>query len=257
MSALCLPPELVQSANSGQLSHAYILAGPDPEGRERAGRALAAAYLCAAPEGRPCGECKGCHKVEKDVHPDVIWVSPEPGKDLTVDQVRDLRSDVYIRPNEASAKVYLLKDAQRMNANAQNAFLKVLEDGPAYAAFLLLADNAQALLPTIRSRCETVRLNAPAPADPDLERRAGELAGLLLSGDRWGMVNWCVPYERGGREEVLALWKATRKALLTYRDRNTTARAVRLASTLEEITAAAAQNANLGALWGWLWAAVQ
>ena len=84
-------------------------------------------------------------------------------------QVRALRADAYIRPNEAERKVYILENAQTMNASAQNAMLKLLEEGPAYAAFLLLTDNAAALLPTVRSRCE----HLPSPPSPSGRRSSG------------------------------------------------------------------------------------
>ena len=77
-------------------------------------------------------------------------------------QIRALRADAYIRPNEAGRKVYLLERAHTMNPSAQNAMLKLLEEGPPYAAFLLLTENAAALLPTVRSRCETLTLS-PVP----------------------------------------------------------------------------------------------
>ena len=85
------------------------------------------------------------------------------GKPISVDQVRALRSDAYIRPNEGERKVYILEGADRMNASAQNAMLKLLEEGPAYAAFLLLAENAGGVLETVRSRCETLTLDPVAP----------------------------------------------------------------------------------------------
>ena len=84
-----------------------------------------------------------------------------------MDQVRALRTDAYVRPNEAERKVYLLERADRMNASAQNAMLKLLEDGPAYAVFFLLAENGSALLPTVRSRCETLELAPVSPAQAE------------------------------------------------------------------------------------------
>lgn len=255
MSTLAIPPALERRAAEGQLAHAYLLAGAEDETLERAARSLAAAYLCQETGHRPCGACRDCRKVERGVHPDVTAIEPEEGKELKVDQIRDLRTDAYIRPNEGQRKVYIIKRAYRMNPSAQNAFLKVLEEGPAYAAFLLLAPNDAALLPTIRSRCETVRVESQGASDPELERAAGELAGLLLGGGGWRLVSWCAPYEKAKRDEVIPLWEATRQALITYRRADNTAKAVTLALTLEELCAAARQNVNVGILWGRLWAA--
>lgn len=254
MSAALIPPALAARAAAGELAHAYILTGAEDEALWEAARALAAAYLCQGGHP-PCGECKDCRKAERGVHPDVVVVEPEEGKELKVDQIRALRTDAYIRPNEAARKVYILRRCERMNTSAQNAFLKVLEEGPAYAAFLLLTPNDAALLPTIRSRCETVRVESQGQTDQALERAAGELAGLLLGGASWRLVSWCAPYEKAKRDEVVPLWDATRRALLTYRRADNTAKAVELARTLEQMCAAVEQNVNVGVLWGRLWAA--
>ena len=155
-----------QSRGRG-LSHAYLITGPAGSGKRTLAGLLAAAMVCSAPDGRPCGGCPACRKAAGGIHPDIVTVAGEDGKALTVAQVRRMRADAYIRPNEAERKVYILPDAQRMNASAQNAMLKLLEEGPPYAAFLLLAEAAGELLPTVRSRCEVLAL---APVD----RREGE-----------------------------------------------------------------------------------
>ena len=151
------------------LSHAYILSGPPGSGRHTLARLLAAAMVCTAPPAeRPCGRCAACRKVNEEIHPDVITLAGAgENKPISVDQVRALRADAYIRPNEGARKVYLIQNAGTMNASAQNAMLKLLEEGPPYAAFLLLAESEDELLPTVRSRCEVLRL---APVD----RREGE-----------------------------------------------------------------------------------
>lgn len=142
------------------LSHAYMISGSPGSGRRTLAGILAAALVCSAPEGisRPCLRCPGCRKAVSGIHPDVIRVGDD-GKDISVAQVRALRADAYIRPNEAERKVYILENAQSMNSSAQNAMLKLLEEGPGYAAFLLITDNAAALLSTVRSRCESLSLS--------------------------------------------------------------------------------------------------
>lgn len=181
----------LQTARRG-LSHAYILSGPPGSGRHTLARLLAAAFVCSGEGERPCLACPGCRKAMGGIHPDIICTG-EDGKDISVSQIRALRADAYIRPNEADRKVYLLENAHGMNDSAQNAMLKLLEDGPAYAAFLLITDNAAALLPTVRSRCEILAL-APVsleqaeqflahryPALPEAEIHAAALRceGLL------------------------------------------------------------------------------
>lgn len=155
-----LKEQLVQRVTGRGLSHAYILAGPIGSGRHTLARILSQAMVCTAPEGRrPCGICPQCRKAAGGTHPDVISVvGPGEGKPITVDQIRAVRSDAHIRPNEGARKVYLLENADQMNASAQNAMLKLLEEGPAYAAFLLFAENPGGLLETVRSRCEELEL---------------------------------------------------------------------------------------------------
>jgi len=165
------------------LSHAYLITGGSRESRREFAQRLTAAYLCEG-EHPPCGACRHCRKVEAKIHPDVSWVElPADKREITADQARSLRSDAYIRPNEGRRKVYLIDPADSMNAVAQNALLKVLEEGPSYAAFLLLAEQPGPMLETIRSRCETLALPPEeTPPDPALLERAELLARLLLTG---------------------------------------------------------------------------
>ena len=193
----------LQTARRG-LSHAYILSGPAGSGKHTLARLLAAALVCTGPEQRPCLACPGCRKAMGGIHPDVIWTGGD-GKDITVAQIRSLRTDAYIRPNEAERKVYILENAHTMNQSAQNAMLKLLEEGPAYAAFLLLAENAAALLPTVRSRCETLTLSpvTPQQAEDYLARRwperpKAEIRAAALSCE--GLLGRAVAALEGGGE---------------------------------------------------------
>ena len=162
-----LKEQLTGQEDGRGLAHAYILSGPVGSGRHTLARLLAAAMVCtAAPEKKPCGQCGPCRKVRDNIHPDVKLISgPGDGKPISVDQVRALRTDAYIRPNEGERKVYLLERAEQMNPSAQNAMLKLLEEGPSYAAFLLLAENSAALLQTVRSRCEELVLTPVSPLE--------------------------------------------------------------------------------------------
>lgn len=193
------------------LSHAYLITGGREESRGAFALRLAAAYLCEG-ERPPCGRCRPCRKVAAGVHPDLIRVTlPEDKREITVDQARALRTDAYIRPNEGKRKVYLIDPADSMNAMAQNALLKVLEEGPQYAAFLLVAGEPGRLLETIRSRCELLTLPPEEEApDPDRQRKAQELADLLLCGDELAVAEGFVALEQkklksGELAELLAL----------------------------------------------------
>lgn len=181
------------------LSHAYLITGGNPDSRAALADRLTAAYLCVG-EHPPCGQCRPCRKVSANIHPDVSrTVTPPDKQEITVEQIRALRSDAYIRPNEGKRKVYCIDPADAMNPSAQNALLKVLEEGPAYAAFLLLADRPGLLLDTVRSRCELLTLPPEAAApDPVQLEQAKELARLFLTGDELSMIRHCAKLELSG-----------------------------------------------------------
>ena len=148
------------------LSHAYLISGPAGSGKRTLARLLAAAMVCTGQGEKPCGHCAACKKALGGIHPDVIQVGSD-GKPITVGQAREARADAYVRPNEGSRKVYVFHNAQDMNPSAQNALLKLLEEGPAYAAFLLLTENPGAVLTTIRSRCEGLSLTPVSQAEAE------------------------------------------------------------------------------------------
>ena len=139
--------------DDSRLSHAYIAGGGDAE-------RLTAVAICGAAEGtKPCMSCEHCRKLSGGIHPDVIYVGRlQKKREILVEQIREIKRDVILLPNEAERKVYVVNAADTMNISAQNAFLQMLEEPPSYAVFILVTENPTALLPTIRSRC--VRLGA-------------------------------------------------------------------------------------------------
>ena len=136
------------SFDSGRLSHSYITDTAFAD-------TLAATVVCSTRTGSgPCGKCIHCDKALRGIHPDIIRVGKLENKTIIgVDQIRELKKDVYIVPNEAEQKAYVVKDADTMNINAQNAFLQILEEPPAHVVFILSTSNPAALLRTVRSRC--------------------------------------------------------------------------------------------------------
>ena len=242
------------------LSHAYIISGPHGSGRHNLARQLTAAMLCTSREEKPCGHCGPCLKVNKGIHPDVAVVAgPGEGKPITVDQVRQLRADAYIRPNEGERKVYLLEEADQMNPSAQNAMLKLLEEGPAYAAFLLIANNPGGLLQTVRSRCEELALapaEEPEQEETDQERQtlAKKLADALENAGELELLEAAMALDsKRGREELSTLL-STLEGELGDRaarggDRRRLLKAAELAGELKN---AVRLNVNGGQLSGWL-----
>ena len=158
-----LEMNLRRSIGAGHISHFYLISGAEGSGKHTLAQLLAAAILCQG-EDKPCMHCRPCRKVMENVHPDFITVDDPEKKTVPVDLIRQARADMYIQPNESEHKIYLFPRAQDMGLPGQNALLKVLEEPPAYGVFILLADNPNKLLPTVRSRCTELRL-LPLPHD--------------------------------------------------------------------------------------------
>ena len=156
-----LRENLSRSIQNGHISHFYLISGPAGSGRHTLARLLAAAILCRG-NGKPCLGCDPCRKVMESSHPDFITIDDPEKKNVPVDLIREARADIYIQPNEADYKIYLFPRAQDMLPPAQNALLKVLEEPPKYGIFILLTDNPERLLPTVRSRCTELALQ-PLP----------------------------------------------------------------------------------------------
>ena len=166
------------SASSRPLSHAYLLIA-EPDAGYAEARVIAQTMVCSAPEGapRPCGLCRDCRKAEKGIHPDILTIERltddkgKPKREIYVDQIRDIVADSVVMPNEAERKVYILRSADCMNAAAQNALLKILEEPPRFVSFILVAAAAAPLLETVRSRCVTLHRTGE-DAVPAAEARA-------------------------------------------------------------------------------------
>ncbi|MGN1025891.1 MAG: ATP-binding protein [Faecousia sp.] len=158
-----LKDNLARSLRRGHISHFYLISGPAGSGRHTLARLLAAAILCREPDA-PCLKCRVCRKVLDGNHPDFITVDDPEKKTVPVDLIRQARADIFVRPNESDHKIYLFPRAQDMGLPGQNALLKVLEEPPEYGVFLLITDNPERLLPTVRSRCVELELQ-PLPED--------------------------------------------------------------------------------------------
>ena len=183
--------EALASLPPSGLGSAVLLDGPAGIGKRTAAADLAAGLVCPAENG-PCGVCPSCKRAAAASHPDLIWLKePEPGKGVKLEQVRDLRAQSFLRPSEAPFKVFVIPQADKLNIPSQNALLKVLEE-PASSVFVLLCENREAMLQTVRSRCKTFRLTplsqpellqalsarSDAPAE-ELRAAAAQADGLL------------------------------------------------------------------------------
>lgn len=155
-----LKENLTAGASRGRLAHFYLISGPEGSGKKTLARLLGAAAICQEEGQRPCLRCNACRKVMADTHPDFITVADPEHKNVPVKMVRDYREDIFIRPNEAEKKVYFFP--QELGPEGYNALLKVFEEPPAYGVFLMLTDNPDKILPTVRSRCRELVLQ-PLP----------------------------------------------------------------------------------------------
>ena len=164
-----LKKNLSASVSRGRLSHFYLISGPSGSGKRTLARLLAAAILCKG-EDKPCNNCPACRKVIGDSHPDLITVTDPEHKNVAVKLVRQVRDEMFVRPNEADKKIYVFP--QELGIEGQNALLKILEEPPSYGVFMLLTDNPEKLLPTVRSRCTELSLQA-LPEDV-LRQRLGQ-----------------------------------------------------------------------------------
>lgn len=250
-----------QALASGRVPHAYLFEGPAGVGKELTARALAARLLCerAEPAGAAdaCGQCQSCRLIAADNHPDFHLIhrglhkfhpdrAVRAGKGLflAVDVVRQfLIEPANITPSLGRCRVFVIRDAERMNEQAQNALLKTLEEPPGNACLILLTSSADRLLPTIRSRCQRVSFDL-LPSEfvrQQLQARAGleaEEARTLaaLCAGRLGVgLEW---HRRG----LLAALARVRDELAAGRFREPEAFAKTLLETAEQLAAASGED---------------
>jgi DNA polymerase-3 subunit delta' len=143
----------------GRVSHATLIVGPPHTGKTTLARIFAQALNCTGGTPAPCGECVSCRKVVSGNHPDVR-ILDSPDQPLKISEVRDLRRELSLSPHEGRWRVAVLCEFERATVEAANALLKTLEEPPAQVVLLLTATEADALLPTIVSRCQVLSLRA-------------------------------------------------------------------------------------------------
>lgn len=157
----------------GRLPPALLLCGPEGVGKRTLALAVARGLLCEH-GGDGCGECAPCGRVERGLHPDVMVIEPETNA-IKIEQVRTLVKEIASGPFEGRARAFIVDDAHAMTEQAMNALLKSLEEPAATSHVMLVTGAPQALLPTIRSRCQVLRFG-PLPAavlEQHLQQRHG------------------------------------------------------------------------------------
>lgn len=147
------------AVTENKVSHAYILNGERGSGKKMLANLFATTLLCEEQGPDPCNKCHSCHQAESGNHPDIIRVTHEKPNTISVDDIRrQVNEDIQIKPYQGPYKIYIIAEADLMTVQAQNALLKAIEEPPAYAVIFLLTENAEALLPTITSRCVMLKL---------------------------------------------------------------------------------------------------
>ena len=187
------------SIANDQVSHAYIINGERGSGKKLLAKLFAMTLQCEEHGKDPCNLCHSCVQAQSNNHPDIIWVNHASPNLIKVQEVREqVVETVEIRPYQSPYKVYIIPQADLMNEQAQNAILKSIEEPPEYVVFLLLTDNAEKLLPTIRSRCIMLKLRN---IKDELIRKY--LAEKLGADEQMAAI--CAAYAQGNLGKAIAL----------------------------------------------------
>jgi DNA polymerase-3 subunit delta' len=251
----------IDSMILGRAPHAVLIVGPGSAGKTTLALDLAAGLLCGDPDpsARPCRVCRGCRQVASGNHPDLHRLAPEgPGGQIRIGKasdpepgtVRNLISELALLPVEGGARVVIVESAHRLNDDAQNALLKMLEEPPAGVTIVLCADDEECLLPTVRSRCVRVRMGAvgsreierwlgdlgvaDAPRAARLARLADGRPGLALAYARSADAERLRGEIARGILDLLAAGRQTRLAVVRELMKSTAALAAALAVALGE-----------------------
>ena len=167
---------------NGTLPHALLISGPASSGKTLLMQALLARLLCTAGNS-PCDNCHQCHLLKAGTHPDYLLIAPEDSKQILIDQIRGLIEWVVQTSQQGGQKICVVSPAHRMNVQAANSLLKCLEEPPKATTVVLITDEPNRLLPTIRSRCQHVVCHAPERKDAILwlqQQRQSDMEPELL-----------------------------------------------------------------------------
>ncbi len=163
--------QIARARAADRVAHGLLICGAPGVGKRHFARRLAQSLLCRTPAaaGDACGECAGCRQWTADTHPDVSWLVPdEAGKQIRVAPVRAFTRTLQLTAQYDTGRLGWIDPAQALSISAANSLLKTLEEPPAGTHLILISDRADALMATIRSRCQILRV---PPADIDMARQ--------------------------------------------------------------------------------------
>lgn len=201
---------LTRLYTGGRFPHALLIEGAPGSGKRTLAQFAAALLLCRSDRGRPCGTCLSCKKLESKNHPDLVVLDGDEKKAYAIDNVRALRQEVWRAPNESVCRVFLLTQAQNMDPRSQNALLKLIEEPPAHAYFILTVSVRGALLDTIVSRTVQLRMEELEEA-----KRQEALAALCPEKDAGERKNAALAFETVG-QALAALSDEKAKTRLSF-----------------------------------------
>lgn len=218
---------LERSIAAGRLSHAYLITGPPQVGKATLARNLAQALNCLDPEPG-CGRCSSCLRISRNLHADVTTITLNTNgqrqhKDISIHQIREMERWINLQPYEGRYRVVTIDPADFLNHQAQNALLKTLEEPPPYVVFVLITSHPDALLPTVRSRCQQIELlplGAPRVEEYLSSRYNHEpdQAGLIARLSR-GRLGWAIAVSE--QPDILSKRERTLEDLLSLPEAGT------------------------------------
>lgn len=192
-----------------KLSHSYIISRGSESARLETAKRIASAAVCIADGQKPCGHCRACKKVQTGMHPDIMFIrrlTDDKGKTkkfVSVDQIREMRDDSLVVPNDSDYKVYIIVEGEKLNTEAQNAALKILEEPPKGVIIIICTDNEANLLVTVRSRCTLLRCGGEDGDKAEQEsKKAQEYFAALASRNPLALPDWCVAAEKLSTEQT-------------------------------------------------------
>ncbi len=165
------PKQIIKNAlQNGSLAHAYLFYGQESIGKKLIAFELAKTLNCNSLfDGEACNECSSCKKIENKTHPDFFYIEPTKSKPtareamIKIEVIRELQRKLGFQPYEGKAKVAVIDDAELMNVEAANSFLKTLEEPPGATILILISSHPFKLLPTLLSRCQTILFQSLTP----------------------------------------------------------------------------------------------